>query len=928
MKKSTLSGAVFLAVFGVAAYAQQARIAGPVNNLQRMTLRGHVHPNARAEFDQGRVSPSLEMDSMSLTMAPSSAQQADLNQLLAAQQAPGSASYHHWLSPEDFAQRFGASPSDIQSISAWLQAQGLTVLAVARGRNSIAFSGTAAQVESAFQMEVHNYLVNGNVSYANATDPTIPAAFNGVVTGVRGLHNFRMRAHSRALAKPNYTSADGVHQITPGDFAIIYDVAPLYAAGIDGTGQKMVIAGQTTVELSDIEAFRSSYGLPTNNPTMMLVPTSRSPGLSRDDLPEADLDLELSGAVARNATVLFVYATDVMVAVQYAIDQDLAPVVSVSYGSCEQETASSDISAFQAWAQQGNAQGITWFAASGDDGAADCADTQNPGYAVDTPGSVPEVTSMGGTQLVEGTGSYWSATNTASGASALSYIPETTWNTSVEDGEPSASGGGASIVFGKPSWQTGPGVPNDNARDVPDVSLAASPDHDGYFVYTGGSLQVFGGTSVAAPSFAGITVLLNQYQVSKGIQSSPGQGNINTKLYLLAQSNPSAFHDVTSGNNIVTVACSHRSITCTNPAVGFYAGVGFDEATGLGSVDAYNLITGWNGAVSTPTSPSAVITLLANLRTIAPSEVTYLTATVTSSDGATPTGSVTFEANGTSLGSAALTGVGSTATATLAVNGGQLPLGSATLTALYNGSSNVTASVAVDVTASGASSGTPSVTALVNPASYKTAVAPGGILTVFGSQLAPTGSSAVAASSLPLPASLNGVAALINGVSAPLYYASTGLLNLEIPYQTQPGAATLSINNNGSVITQSFTVSATAPAIFTDASGGIVPSQSGSRGQVAFLYITGAGAVSPVVSTGSAPSSSTPLADLPAPTQIATVTVGGAVATIQFIGITPGLAGVMQINFEVPTSIGTGSEQVVVTIGDVSSPAAILNVAN
>jgi uncharacterized protein (TIGR03437 family) len=927
MKKSTLSGAVFLAL-AIAANAQQARIAGPVNNLQRMTLRGHVHPNARAEFDQGRVSPSLEMDSMSVTLAPSPAQQADLNQLLAAQQTPGSASYHHWLHPEEFAQRFGASQSDIQAISAWLQSQGFNVLAVARGRNSIAFRGTAAQVESAFQMEVHNYLVNGKVSYANASDPTIPAAFNGVVTGVRGLHSFRMRAHSRALAKPNYTSADGVHQMTPGDFAVIYNVAPLYAAGIDGTGQTMVVAGQTTVELSDIETFRDNYGLPANNPTMILAPNSRSPGLSKDDLPEADLDLELAGGVARNATILFVYASDVMVAVQYAIDQDLAPVVSVSYGSCEQETGSSDIAAFQAWAQQGNAQGITWFAASGDDGAADCADTQNPGYAVDTPGSVPEVTSMGGTQLVDGTGSYWSATNTASGVSALSYIPETTWNTSAADGEPSASGGGASIVFGKPSWQTGPGVPNDNARDVPDLSLAASPDHDGYFVFTGGSLQVFGGTSVAAPSFAGITVLLNQYQVSKGIQSSPGQGNINPALYSLAQTNPSAFHDVTTGNNVVTVACSHRTIVCSNTPVGYYAGAGFDEATGLGSVDAYNLITGWSGAASTPAAGAAVITLLANLKTIAPSEVTYLTASVTSSDGATPTGSVTFEADGTSLGSAALTGVGVTATATLAVNGGQLPLGSATLTALYNGSSNVTASVAVDVTASGASGSTPSVTALVNPASYKTAVAPGGILTVFGSQLAPSGSSAVGAASLPLPVSLNGVAALINGVAAPLYYASTGLLNIEIPYQIPPGPATLSINNNGSVITQTLTVSAAAPAIFTDTSGGIVPTQSSSRGQIAYLYITGAGAVSPVVSTGSAPSSSTPLAELPAPTQATTVTVAGAPATIQFIGITPGLAGVMQINFEVPTSIGTGPQQVSVTIGGVSSPAAILNVAN
>ncbi len=167
-------------------------------------------------------------------------------------------------------------------------------------------------------------------------------------------------------------------------------------------------------------------------------------------------------------------------------------------------------SAFVQWAQQANAQGMTWFAASGDDGAADCDDSQNPGLAVDLPGSVPEVTSVGGTEFVEGTGTYWSLTNNANGASALSYIPETTWNDSVEDGEPSASGGGASVLFSKPSWQTGRGVPSDNARDVPDVSLNASDDHDRYLVYTGGSLQAYGGTSVPAPSFAGLTALLNQ----------------------------------------------------------------------------------------------------------------------------------------------------------------------------------------------------------------------------------------------------------------------------------------------------------------------------------------------------------------------------------------------------------------------------------
>ena len=132
-----------------------------------------------------------------------------------------------------------------------------------------------------------------------------------------------------------------------------------------------------------------------------------------------------------------------------------------------------------------------------------------------------------------------------------------TWNDSAEDGEPSASGGGASMLFSKPSWQTGPGVPADNARDVPDVALNASDDHDGHLVYTGGSLQIYGGTSVSAPSFAALTVLLNQKLGSGGV------GNVNPKLYSLAQSNGSIFHDVTTGNNIVTVTCSRRQPDCS-----------------------------------------------------------------------------------------------------------------------------------------------------------------------------------------------------------------------------------------------------------------------------------------------------------------------------------------------------------------------------
>jgi uncharacterized protein (TIGR03437 family) len=906
----------------------QPRITQAIDNRQRMTLPGNVHPKALAAAlagnDLGRVTPSLDMPDITLGLAPSASQQADLDKLLAQQQTPGSPNYHHWLTPEEYAQRFGVSDADLNKITQWLQQQGLRVNSVARGRGWIAISGTAAQVEAAFQTEIHNYVLDGETRFANASEPSVPAAFGSLVRGIRGLNNFRMKPRLRPLSatKPNYTSGQGDHYIAPDDLATIYDITPLYNAGINGTGQKIAIAGQIEVNLSDIQQFRSKFNLPANDPQMVLVPGSANPGsdAASGDLAESDLDLEWAGAVARNSSLIFVYSSDVMTSLQYAIDQNLAPVVSISYGGCEPETPPSEYRAFVAWAQQANAQGITWFAASGDDGAADCNDAQNPGLAVDLPGSVPEVTSVGGTEYVEGAGTYWTISNTANGASALSYIPETTWNDSVEDGEPSASGGGASILFPKPSWQTAPGVPADNARDVPDISLNASADHDGHLIYTSGSVQVYGGTSVAAPSFAGLAALLNQHLGSSGV------GNINPKLYALAQSNPSIFHDVTTGDNIVTVSCPHRQADCGATAVGYSAGAGYDQTTGLGSVDAYKLIMDSNGGnVTPPATPLTNLTLLSNLSTVATNDVVYLMAAVTATNGTTPSGSISFSIGGTPLGSAPLTGAAGTATATLAVNGLQLPLGSGTITATYNNADS--ASVTVSVTASGSgSAATPAVTSVANGASFQQGFAPGSVVSVFGSKLSPVTHEA---SSLPLPFSISGVAVLVNGIAAPLYYVAPGQLNIQIPYETATGtSAVLSINNNGQVTTQTFEMAPTAPGIFTNSAGALVPTASAARGQEIAFYITGSGAVSPAIADGAAPAESTALSSLPKPEQSTIVTIGGVEATIDFIGITSGLAGVTQINVQIPNGIPTGSLPVVVKVGGAASAPATITITN
>ena len=272
-------------------------------------------------------------------------------------------------------------------------------------------------MEAALHIQIDQYLENGKVHYANTGDPSIPAALSGIVRGFRGLHDFRLKPRFIARpVRPANTSGDGEHQIVPDDFATIYDVARLYAENIDGTGQKLVIVGQTDVNLSDMKTFRSRYGLPANDPQKILV--APDPGFSQDDLPEADLDLEWSGAVARNASIIFVYSTDVNVSLTQAIDQAYAPVISMSYGLCE-EGDLMELPIYQSLALQANAEGITWFNAAGDSGAGDCEDLDatiaQDGLNVDAPASVPEVTAMGGSEFNEGNGNYWNFVNTATG---------------------------------------------------------------------------------------------------------------------------------------------------------------------------------------------------------------------------------------------------------------------------------------------------------------------------------------------------------------------------------------------------------------------------------------------------------------------------------------------------------------------------------
>jgi hypothetical protein len=689
------------------AVAQQDAAARPASP-SVVVLAGNRNARAKIENDRGPLSSSQLISGISIAFKQSAAQSAAFANLLREQQDPGSPNYHAWLTPEQYAERFGLSPDDLAKVVSWIESQGFRVDYVSRSRTWVMFSGTTEQVQNGFHTEIHRYEANGAQHFANATDPSIPTALQPFVRMIRGLDDFHLEPALKAKPVSNFT-AGSAHYLIPGDVATIYDINPLYSSSLNGSGQTVAVVGQTDIHMSDIEYFRNEFLLPANNPQLVLVKGSQDPGISSNDLLEASLDLEYAGAMAPEASILFVYSTDVVTSAAYAIDQVLAPVLSMSYGGCEAESSNPPSSAgayYQSLAQQANASGITWLAAAGDTGAAACdigAQSATHGLAVDLPASVPEVTAVGGSEFTEGGGTYWNASNSTNQSSAISYIPEKAWNdtaVSVSNGDGLAStGGGASILFSKPIWQTGPGVPNDGVRDVPDIAFDAANDHDPYLIYANNDFWEVGGTSVPTPIFSGILALLNEYLVQNGLLAQPGLGNINPTLYQMAQTTTGVFHDISLGNNIVP--CTSGTLDCSGAQFGYSAGVGYDQTTGLGSADIHNLVIQW----ATNLAGSTTTVLGANPTTIASGGSTLLTATVSAASGATsPAGSVSFAVGQTSLGTAPLSGSGGTATATLTVQATQLSSGSNLIAASYLGSATFLASsgsATVEVTGSG-----------------------------------------------------------------------------------------------------------------------------------------------------------------------------------------------------------------------------------
>ena len=666
------------------AQAQQPaeRLAGGIRNATRAALPGSQPERVRSAEDLGAVDGSTPLASMTLVFSRSAQQQADLEALIAAQQDTSSAQYHQWLTPQQFGARFGMADADLAKAQAWLQSQGFTVDSVAPSRNSISFSGSAAAVASAFGAPLHRYSVGGETHMAPSADITLPSALAGVVAGVRNLSDFRPRPRVRhaSAVRPSFTSSQtGNHFLTPGDIATIYDIKAAYNSGYNGAGQTIAIMGQSAVVPADITAFQTAIGQTAKAPVLLLLPSTGTSTRYSGDESESDLDLEYATGIAPGATVYFVYVganatASVFDSLTYAIQNRVASILNISYGECEPLLGQSQYNSINALLAQAAAQGQTVISAAGDEGSTDCygasgtSTAQMQQLSVDFPSSSQYVTAVGGTEFPSGnvtastsTTTYWTGGSSDVISSAISYIPEQVWNddTASDPQSPlSAGGGGASVFTARPSWQTGvPGIPSGSMRLLPDIALDSSPNNASYAYCSSDTsawasgqgssctlglrdsvsqdLTVAGGTSFAAPIFAGMVAILGQ---ARGYSS---QGVVNPTLYSLASNSStyaSAFHDITAGGNFCNIGVTY----CVASTSGsFAAGVGYDEATGLGSVDFNNLLAAWpanSGGTSASPSFTLSATPVSVTQTATSSSVTSTsTITVTPKNGYTGT---------------------------------------------------------------------------------------------------------------------------------------------------------------------------------------------------------------------------------------------------------------------------------------------------
>lgn len=649
-------------------------------------LKGHLPAWVNRAADAGPAARDLQLNNLFLVLKRPAAQEQQFRDFLARQQDPDSPDYHRWLTSRQVGQRFGVPAGNIETVSNWLRYHGLHIDGVSNSRMLIRFSGSSAAVASAFSSEFHYYRPRISGSGAQPrlsidTEPAVPDSIAPFVAAVSGLSQMPVRPmlHSRILAEsslPSFRNCSSPvcnYFISPADFATIFDIAPLYNSGINGSGETIAIVGRSRVADTDIQDFAQNTGLTLQSPTVIVPPDGTDPGTTGDgNQSEATVDVERALGTAPGASVdLIVSASSktedgVTIALIYAIDTKQDPILSDSFGVCESSGGAASATAWDQIAAQAAAEGISFFAISGDSGAAGCDQPFSAPPATQT--ASPNlacvsgyVTCVGGTEFNDAINPlpYWSAVSSPSENSALGYIPEGAWNepTNTSGGyQIAATGGGPSAFILKPSWQAGDGVPDDGHRDTPDIAFPSS-GHDAYYAciaYSGadcstGHFASIYGTSAAGPSMAGIAALIDQ-------RLGTPQGNLNPALYRLAATTPGAFHDVTVFTSGVGECSLDTPSMCNNSTpsataltgglTGYAVGPGYDLVTGLGSIDVTNLIDVLAGI-----QPSFALASSGSI-TVAPGATVSNAAsiTVTSSGGFTGTVSLSCAITSTPSG--------------------------------------------------------------------------------------------------------------------------------------------------------------------------------------------------------------------------------------------------------------------------------------
>ncbi|MGA9794937.1 MAG: S53 family peptidase [Rhizomicrobium sp.] len=706
---------VLLAALTVASAASAEQITARIDDNARVALAGNTRPEARqSQNDRGAAPDSLMLSHMQLLLKRTPQAEQALEATIDGLSDPHASTYHRWLTAKDFGRQFGAGADDIATITHWLSAHGFTVDGVATSRMAIDFSGTVGAVRTAFATPMHYLSVKGKRHLANMRDPQVPAALAPAIAGIVSLNDFRPAKMYRPRPKYSFKVGSASYQVlVPADLATIYNLKPLFSAGITGKGQTIALIEDTDLYSSaDWTKFRSTFGLSsyTYGKLTTVHPaggaTCKDPGVNPDD-GEAALDVEWSSAAAPNAAVELASCADTnttfggLIALENIVNAAVPPqIVSISYGQCEAYNGAAGNAAYYDAYQQAAAEGISVFVSSGDEDAAECDAGQwvsFQGISVSGFASTPYNVAVGGTDFADsyaGTnGTYWGSTNSSTYGSALSYIPEIPWNDSCASALGATAATGSAVTYGTkgfcntqygsyfwdvvggsggpsgcatgatsqqstaavsgtckgyktPSWQKAlVGLPANGVRNLPDVSLFAGDGIWGhYYVYcysdpwfgvpcTGAPAywSGAGGTSFAAPIMAGIQALVDQKKAAR-------QGNPDPVYYSLAAAEYGAagnnkcnsskgksikarcvFHDVTLGDNDVNCTSaqllgigghgitSNGAVNCyldsaqmgvlstsnTSFAAAYKATKGWDFSTGIGTVNASNLVNAW-----------------------------------------------------------------------------------------------------------------------------------------------------------------------------------------------------------------------------------------------------------------------------------------------------------------------------------------------